>query len=556
MIGFQHGQKSLVPLAGTEESVQFADLSFRCLQFAEKERTIQAARRCPMPTPLRLLLIEDCEDDALLLVRELRKHGFEPVHERVDTAPALEKALANAWDVVVCDYVMPQFSGPDALAMVRRFDGDIPFIMVSGKVVEETAVEVLKAGAQDYISKQNLVRLAPAISRELQQAMSRRERRMFEDELRLNAERYQSMIATTSDGFCLVDRQGRILDANKASTLMTGYQREELLNMTLADLATEQSPECVGHQIHEIINRGADHYETLFRVKDGAPINVEVSISFIAGQNQLVAFMRDITERKLAEERLKQLNETLEKRVQEEVAKSREKDHLLIQQSRLAAMGEMVHNIAHQWRQPLNALGILIYNVKDDYDHQALTPDSLEEAVGRARQLIQGMSDTIDDFRDFFNRERDVELFDLGQSVKNALSVINAALHYHHISVEQNLTEGIRANGSSRQFAQVVLNILANAKEAVQQRSVVRPRIAVRLEQSDHRAHVVIRDNAGGIDESVLPKVFDPYFTTKEGGTGIGLYMSKIIMDNMNGQIAIRNVDGGAEVTLSLPRAE
>src|SRR5712691_2621631 len=139
-----------------------------------------------MRVPLRVLIAEDSEDDARLLLRELQHAGYQPTHERVDTPAAMTSALdRHAWDLVIGDYSMPAFSGPAALALLRARDPDTPFIFVSGTIGEDVAVEAMKAGAQDFLTKDNLKRLVPAIERELRDASVRRERRAGEARYRL-----------------------------------------------------------------------------------------------------------------------------------------------------------------------------------------------------------------------------------------------------------------------------------------------------------------------------------------------------------------------------------
>ncbi|MDD5329983.1 MAG: HAMP domain-containing protein, partial [Sulfuricella sp.] len=193
--------------------------------------------------------------------------------------------------------------------------------------------------------------------------------------------------------------------------------------------------------------------------------------SFATMRNDLRAYhdelRHEIAERGEAEEALRQLNQTLEQRVQEELAQNREKDHLLIQQSRLASMGEMVHNIAHQWRQPLNSLSLLISNIRDDFRFGATTAESLERDVASARRLIEKMSTTIDDFRDFFRPDREKTRFDVAEAVNEAVFIVGAALKNNHVELTADLPAGIAADGFPSQYAQAVLNLLANAKEAI-----------------------------------------------------------------------------------------
>ncbi len=253
-------------------------------------------------------------------------------------------------------------------------------------------------------------------------------------------------------------------------------------------------------------------------------------------------------------EELKQLNQSLERRVQEEVAKNREKDHLLIQQSRLAAIGEMIGNIAHQWRQPINALTLLLANIKDAYEFNELDKDYLDKSVRSGQTIIQKMSTTIDDFRNFFRPNKEKNRFSVNEAVADALNILEAAFKNGNIAVALEAEEGVTAFGYRNEYSQVLLNLLTNAKEAIQERNVLGGVIHIAISSRDGHAEVTVEDDAGGIPAEVLPRIFDPYFTTKEKGTGIGLYMSKMIIEHsMDGRIAVENSAGGARFTVVTP---
>ncbi len=225
---------------------------------------------------------------------------------------------------------------------------------------------------------------------------------------------------------------------------------------------------------------------------------------------------------------LRRVNESLEQRVAKEVAANREKDHLLIQQSRLAAMGEMVHNIAHQWRQPLNSLGLLLRNVRDDYDYGTLTAESLRQATADAQKLLQRMSATIDDFREFFRPDKERVRFEVGKAVRDAVFIVESSLGHYNIALQVDIAGEFWAVGFPSQFSQAVLNLIVNAKEAVIGRTQAgEGRIAIRVGREGKKVLVAVEDNGGGIAADVLPRIFDPYFTTKDKGSGIGLYMTK-----------------------------
>src|ERR687898_1048522 len=190
-----------------------------------------------MGVPLRVLIVEDFEGDALLLLRELRRGGYEPEYVRVDTAEAMEAALEEReWDLVVADHSMPAFSSQAALELLRgKGFEDLPFIIVSGQIGEQVAVESMKAGAQDYLMKENLTRLNTAIERELREAESRRERRRAEEERRLAQEKYRGIFENAVEGIFQTTVGGRFVTANPALPRMFGYDSTKDLLENVAE---------------------------------------------------------------------------------------------------------------------------------------------------------------------------------------------------------------------------------------------------------------------------------------------------------------------------------
>jgi signal transduction histidine kinase len=224
-------------------------------------------------------------------------------------------------------------------------------------------------------------------------------------------------------------------------------------------------------------------------------------------------------------------------------------------QSRLAAMGEMIGNIAHQWKQPLNALNILLYNIKDCFDSDEREPELLDNFVEKGTDLVMKMASTIDDFRYFFKPNKKKEKFCINKSINDSLALVNASLKHNNISLISSLKGELVVVGFPNEYSQVILNILNNAKDAIIAKGV-EGKIKIETCLESGSAVVKITDNAGGIPEKILNRVFDPYFTTKreERGTGIGLYMSKMIIEeHMSGQIKVHNTTDGAEFTIITP---
>jgi len=230
-------------------------------------------------------------------------------------------------------------------------------------------------------------------------------------------------------------------------------------------------------------------------------------------------------------------------------------EQMLIRQGRLAALGEMIGNIAHQWRQPLNTLALIIQELPWYFDHGQFSKEYLDANVTRGMQVINHMSKTIDGFRNFFEPNKERLSFRVSDVLAQTVSMVEAAFHELRLQIEVQAEPEIYVEGNPNEFSQVILNILMNAKDALLERKVERPKVVVRLFHEAGKAVLTVSDNAGGIPLDIIDKIFDPYFTTKgpDKGTGIGLFMSKTIIEkNMNGTLSARNTETGAEFRIEV----
>ncbi len=267
-----------------------------------------------MAVLINVLIVEDSENDTTLLLEELRRKNFSPVHRRVETAGEMTAALERrSWDVVLSDYVMPQFSGPDALLLLREKNLDIPFIVISGTYGEEAAVHMMKAGANDYITKANLSRLAPVIEREMASAKSRRARRQAEEAMHLLA----AIVESTDDAIWGQGMDGEVVSWNQAAEKIFGYRADEIIGRSVAILfPLDKRDELIGMMERLKCGEPAGLYESTRVRKGGQIIPVSTTVSPIRDTDGNIvgasAITRDITERKLAEEERARLIEDLQ----------------------------------------------------------------------------------------------------------------------------------------------------------------------------------------------------------------------------------------------------
>ncbi|MBN2832892.1 MAG: HAMP domain-containing histidine kinase, partial [Campylobacterales bacterium] len=248
--------------------------------------------------------------------------------------------------------------------------------------------------------------------------------------------------------------------------------------------------------------------------------------------------------------------DNLESKINEEILKRTEQEKLLIQQSKLASMGEMIGNIAHQWRQPLGELSAILINLQVKHSFHDLDDVTLLNSIQQCNKLNAYMSSTISDFQNFFKPSKDKEVFEISEACQKAISMLKASLNYHGIELSFDISAKVEVLGYPNEFAQALLNILSNAKDVLSEREVSNPFIRLELKKGYKYTLIVIEDNGGGIAQEYIDRIFEPYFTTKyaKQGTGIGLYMTKMIIENnMGGVINVKNTPLGAIFTIKLP---
>jgi signal transduction histidine kinase len=251
------------------------------------------------------------------------------------------------------------------------------------------------------------------------------------------------------------------------------------------------------------------------------------------------------------------LNYNLEIKVKEEIDKNRQKDQIIIKQQKQSAMGALLGIIAHQLKQPLNAISMSKEIIKIDFEDDCLTEESIKKFDDRVTKQINFMSESIDDLRNFFNPNKKSKPFLLEEAIKKITTILSVDISRKGINLQIDIKDDITIDGYENEIEQVVLNIVNNAKDVLLEMKPVDPKIQISAYGQNNKAIITIKDNGGGIPENIIDKIFDSYFSTKGAeGTGIGLNLARMIVeDNMGGKISVKNCGEGAEFTIELKKS-
>lgn len=234
-------------------------------------------------------------------------------------------------------------------------------------------------------------------------------------------------------------------------------------------------------------------------------------------------------------------------KLKKSVRDNNEKEQLLVHQSKLASMGEMINNIAHQWRQPLTHLSFINMDLQMAKECEELNKQYLDQKINESHEQIEFMSQTIDNFKDFYQPVKEKETFLISEATQKAINIIKPSLNNLHIELQFCIKEDTSIKAYENEYSQIVLNLLTNAKDVLSQRKIKNPNIKITLEKYNKKSLLIVQDNAQGIEEHIIHKIFDPYFTTKHKSSGIGLYMSKVIVEShLQGAISAYNTTLGA----------
>jgi nitrogen-specific signal transduction histidine kinase/FixJ family two-component response regulator len=395
------------------------------------------------PAPLKVLLVEDNAEDAFLLERHLRRSGFLPDLTRVETESEMLAALDGAElpSIVLADYNLPSFSGPAALHLIKARNLDIPFIMLSGAVSEETAVSSMRAGAQDYVSKQNLARLVPAIRRELAEAAQRREHLAAERALRDSELRFQSLIAAMPLGLLISDANGRVTYANSAAQRLLRYTERDILSgaVTLGSICPKLSTTITALAQG---NASIEPTEATCFTGDASSIEALVAVTSLVPhasweQRQLAAFIADLSLQKRSEETLRRTE-------------------------KLAVTGRLAAAIAHEINNPLEAVMNCLYLLE-----QSDLPDEARRYLTLAQKELDRVTQiTIQTLR-FFRSSTRPAATDVHEVIDNVLSLLESRVRQSEIEVVRQFRADTLICAHQGELRQVFANLIGNAIDAV-----------------------------------------------------------------------------------------
>jgi len=366
-------------------------------------------------------------------------------------------------------------------------------------------------------------------------------------------ERYELAVIASNDGLWDTNFKTKKTFFSKKWLDMLGYSRKDIrsyddwlsiihsddVHRVIEDIRAHTSDKNGEHLICEyrLRKKSGDYIWVLGRGKafvdeSGNPIRLSM-------------MSMDIDEKKAADKKLKAL-------VKKELAKNERKRRMLIQQNKMAAMGEMIGAIAHQWRQPLNNISLILHFIRDNAKDSHFVEEKMDDFVNRAKVQIEYMSDTIDDFRDFYQPTKTKSAFCVKKAIESTLKIMGTQIEKHHIEIAI-YGEAVQVDGYENEFKQAIMNILSNAKDAIVSKKKQKGNFQGKIDITILKDTIRIYNNGGAADENILERMFEPYFTTKfeDKGTGIGLYMTKMIIENsMGGEITAQNRDDGVEFTI------
>jgi PAS domain S-box-containing protein len=515
-----------------------------------------------MNRPLRVLLVEDSEEDAELLVYELERSGYDPIYQRVDTAMAMNAALdRKSWDIVIADYTLPNFSAPAALTLLKERELDLPFIIVSGTIGEDIAVAAMKAGAHDYLMKGKLARLAPAVERELREAGERRKRREAEQTVRQNEERFRALIENALDIITVVSTDGIIHYESPSVEKVLGYKPEDLVNKNIFDYIHSEDITNLLKMLNQVTH---NQFLTLslefrFQHRDGSWRILEaVGKHFIDRDHTSRLPMSNTTGFKNNVFPLKLSSIVLNSRDITERKRSEEICHALERERELSeARFRFVSMMSHEFRNPLTRIRVSSELLKNFFNKT--TEGQKERCLNNLELAAQEMTQLLDDIltitrADVGNLELNLQVFDLAGFCYNLVEQMQITAGNKH-------TLNFVSRGTCNQACldeNLIKHILTNLISNAIKYSPECGDIWFELSCQNGEAIFRIQDQGIGISLDDRQRLFEAFHrgrnVGKIPGTGLGLSIVKRFVDLHGGIITVQSELGvGTTFTVTLP---
>ena len=507
-----------------------------------------------------ILVVDDNPQNIQLVSSILSKDGYKKVVFSTSGEDALEIFNETIPDLILLDILMPEMDGYEVCEKLKsnKQTKDIPIIFLTAKANDEDVVKGLDLGAVDYITKPFerdilLARVKTHLTVRIQERLLEDDNKLLEERVicevekrsKSNAKLY-SLYEQSNFGISFLNTKGKFLEYNDKLPLMLGYSIDEFKELDFMTVILPEDRKENIEQFSKIIHENETFVEFDKRCvkKDGSVLwfyTKLVRLKEVLNHNDfyIASVCEDITDKvKLAEE-------------------LKAKEEMLIAQSRQAIMGNMISMIAHQWRQPLSIINMIVNNTKLDIALESIEDNiGLEDDIDSILEQTEYLNQSIEDFRNFFKPNKEKISTNVDHVMEQTLKLINKSLGNNNIEVLTDYNVESRIDIYPNELTQVFINIINNAKDAIEENNIKNGKIIISTTEDNNNIIIKIEDNAGGIELEVIEKIGKEYFTTKgETGTGLGIYMTKMIIEKqLNGHVDWKNKNDGAVFSVTIPK--